>query len=63
VTTVAFLLLIPVWIVICARNEYVRDVLYHGWYEETVTRYVLIVLFRSPIVAAMLISRYAMHRV
>lgn len=36
-----FLILIPLWAMICHRNEYVRDVLYHGW---------------SPILSAMLIS-------
>jgi len=39
--TIIFIILTPIWIVICARNEYVRDVLIHGW---------------SPVVAAMFIS-------
>lgn len=40
--TVVFLILTPIWIVLSSRNEYVKDVLIHGW---------------SPVVAAMLISR------
>ncbi|CAF0722974.1 unnamed protein product [Adineta ricciae] len=39
--TVVFLVLTPIWIVLSSRNEYVKDVLIHGW---------------SPVVAAMLIS-------
>ncbi|CAF0934245.1 unnamed protein product [Rotaria sp. Silwood1] len=38
---VFFLTLIPIWTMICARNEHVKDVLIHGW---------------SPIIAAMFIS-------
>lgn len=32
--TVIFLILAPIWIVLSSRNEYVRDVLIHGWYAE-----------------------------
>ncbi|CAF4605172.1 unnamed protein product [Rotaria sp. Silwood1] len=39
--TIIFLILTPIWIVISYRNEYVKDVLIHGW---------------SPVVAAMFIS-------
>ncbi|CAF0932493.1 unnamed protein product [Adineta steineri] len=39
--TIIFLILTPIWIIISSRNEYVKDVLIHGW---------------SPVVAAMLIS-------
>ncbi|CAF3467714.1 unnamed protein product, partial [Rotaria sp. Silwood2] len=39
--TLIFLILTPIWIVISYRNEYVKDVLIHGW---------------SPVVAAMFIS-------
>ncbi|CAF4223486.1 unnamed protein product [Rotaria sp. Silwood2] len=40
-TIVFFLTLIPIWIIISARNEHVKDVLIHGW---------------SPIIIAMFIS-------
>ena len=30
--TIIFLILTPIWIVISYRNEYVKDVLIHGWY-------------------------------
>ncbi|CAF1395639.1 unnamed protein product [Rotaria sordida] len=39
--TIIFLILTPIWIVISYRNDYVRDVLIHGW---------------SPVIAAMFIS-------
>ncbi|CAF0806451.1 unnamed protein product [Adineta steineri] len=41
ITTILFLFLIPVWIMIIIKNEYVKDVLIHGW---------------TPIIAAMFIS-------
>ncbi|CAF0726278.1 unnamed protein product [Didymodactylos carnosus] len=41
IITCLFLIVIPVWIVISYRNNYVRDVLYYGW---------------SPVIAGMLIS-------
>jgi hypothetical protein len=34
--TVIFLILTPIWIVICYRNKYVKDVLIHGWYVEEI---------------------------
>jgi len=39
--TIIFIILTPIWVVISSRNEYVKDVLIHGW---------------SPVVAAMFIS-------
>jgi len=30
--TIIFIILTPIWIVISSRNEYVKDVLIHGWY-------------------------------
>lgn len=39
--TVIFIILTPIWVIICSRNEYVNDVLVHGW---------------SPVIAAMFIS-------
>jgi len=30
--TIMFIILTPIWIVISFRNEYVKDVLIHGWY-------------------------------
>jgi hypothetical protein len=31
IITLFFLMLIPIWIMIAARNKYVSDVLIHGW--------------------------------
>jgi hypothetical protein len=32
--TIIFIILTPIWIVISSRNEYVKDVLIHGWYVK-----------------------------
>lgn len=31
IITTFFLILIPIWVMITIRNEYVKDVLIHGW--------------------------------
>ena len=55
--TICFLILIPIWTMICARNEYVRDVLLHGWSVRNRLSSLETCSPRSPILAAMLISR------
>lgn len=44
IITIFFLILIPVWIMIVARNEYVNDVLIHGWYQTKLIPYIFFLI-------------------